>query len=83
MKEWDDRAYTKMAANFTPAQRRKWNELRNEMAHLAEQWRDQSMGAEGGMFAKADRLHDLVRQLPLIDADGKGYQRSGPAAEDW
>lgn len=83
MKEPDDRAYTKMTASFTPAQRRKWNELRREMVHLAEQWRDQSMGAEGGMFDKADRLHNLVNQLPLLDPDGKSYHRFGPAAEDF
>lgn len=81
--ERKDTAYRKMMEAFTPAQRRRWNEIREEMRGLSDVWRDQEMGPEKSQFANADRLATLVCMLPIFEEDGSGLFHRGSAEDDF
>lgn len=84
----EDKAYMKMCAAITKAQRRKWNAIQNEMWTLSDSLLDRarlhaSLHGDSDGAERAERLHALISQLPIFDEDGKGFRKFGTAVEDF
>ena len=79
--EYEETAYGKWGLSMTRIQIKKWNKIKDEMRYLAEHLADRSGWNNDQQYEKAIRLQDLIAQLPVFDADGKGYKRFGTNPE--
>lgn len=77
----EDMAYSKMGMSVTKVQRSKWNDLNHKMYLSSDFLLDRSRST--GHSDKAERLHALICQLPVFSEDGREFNRSGTAVEDF